>query len=83
MNNAFFFQTQQIPDDTTLLNQFKKEYTLKTNMGSYLTQNNRRVRDSTYREKEMESKSFSEDSKSLLKTSEQSEEYIIYTLQSR
>ena len=42
--------------------------TLKDKKGSYLTQNDRQVRDPTYREKEMESKSFSEASKMLLET---------------
>jgi hypothetical protein len=47
------------------------------NEGSYLTQNDRQVRDPTYREKEMESKSFSEVPRSPQKSSSSSTQYNI------
>ena len=67
--------TSDAPEETKISQQ--GDYTLKSEQGPYLPENESEVRDSTYRGKEMESKSFSEASKSPLKTAELSEEYYL------
>ena len=64
--------TSDAPEETKISQQ--GNYTLKSEQGPYLPENESEVRDSTYRGKEMESKSFSEASKSPLKPLSESQQ---------